>query len=128
MIHFRQTEPDDLVTIAGWIAQDKGHRGMDASFFVAHGMGVSCYCIEDEAGPVIFVCQEAEGDSTRLHTQFPPDSERKRIAKALSEAYPIVAKDAKVRGFKRVLFRSRSLALIRFMLKFDFAAELAAEL
>ena len=127
MISFRRTEPGDLLRITDWIAQDEPHADMDASFFTADGPLVSCYTIEDETGPVIFVRQEGCGEYTRLHTQFPQD--RKRVVKALEEAYPLVAEDAKQRGFKTLRFESGSIALIRFMLQhFGFRADLIAEL
>jgi hypothetical protein len=126
MIRFRKTVPEDLLKISDWIAQDEGHKGIDPSFFTASGKGISCYAIEDEQGAVIFVRQEALGQLTQLHTQFPAD--RKRVARALKEAYPLVANDARERGFKVVRFESCSLALIRFMLSFGFKAALIAEL
>lgn len=127
MISFRRTVPEDLLTIAEWIARDKGHAGMDASFFTQTGPGVSCFTIEDEIGPAIFVRQEVAGTTVRLHTQFPIS--RKRVAKALEQAYPLVANDARARGYRTIRFESRSLALIRFMLgKFNFKADLISEL
>lgn len=127
MISFRKTVPEDLPTIADWIAQDKGHAGMEPTFFTTPAEGASCYTIEDEQGPCIFVRQEVAGTSTRLHTQFPIS--RKRVAKALREAYPLVANDAKERGYRTIKFESKSLALIRFMFQnFDFRADLIADL
>lgn len=101
---------------------------MEASFFTLEDSPfVSCYTIEDEAGPVIFVRQEGAGQDTRLHTQFPQDA--KRVAKALEEAYPLVAEDAKRRGFRSVRFESGSIALVRFMFQhFGFHADLIDEL
>lgn len=132
MIKFRATTSEDKPTIGTWIANDPWHRDkIDASFF-ADGEGkASCYCIEDDEGAAMFVRQEAEGEATRLHVQFPVDSAetRQRVAAALQEAYPIVAQDAKIRGFKSVVFDSESSALIRYMVEhFGFVAELRASL
>jgi hypothetical protein len=131
LVTFRRTEPSDTVTIAGWIARDPDHRGVDPSFFVGSGTApgaFSCYTIEDDEGPVIFVRQESDGEDTRLHTQFPPVS-GKRVVRALSDAYPSVAEEARKRGFKRIRWESGSIALVRFMLsKFTLRAELYHDL
>ena len=127
MISFRKTTPDDLVPIKFWISQDPDHKGMPEEFWASAEPGVSCYVIEDQKGPVMFVRQEVEGQNTRLHVQFAP-SHRKRIVKALEQGYPLVAADAKRRGFKNILFESGSIALVRVMFAMGFRAELVAEL
>jgi hypothetical protein len=128
MIKFRRTEPEDVLTITNWIAQDPRHAHIDADFFLCSGKGVSCYAVEGETGPLMFVRQEATDEEvTTLHIQFAP-SDRKRIVEAMREGYPLVAADAKMRGFKRVRFESHSPALVRTMLEMGFRAEMTAEL
>lgn len=128
MIEFRRTVPEDIVRISDWITQDEKHRDISASFFTESDFGISSYTIEDEQGPVIFVRQERETEEvTRLHTQFPPN-DRIRVVTALNEAYPLVAEDARARGFKQIRFESQSVALVRFMFRFGFRAELIADL
>jgi hypothetical protein len=127
VIKFRRTVPEDLLTIERWIELDEGHRGMDANFWMATAKGISCYAIEDEQGPLIFVRQEASGEETVLHVQF-ANCARKKIFNALREGYPLVAEDARQRGFKRVRFDSESPALIRTMLEMGFRAQLIADL
>ena len=125
------TEPTDIVTLSEWIARDKPHRDrcIPAQFFIDAAKGSSCYTIQDNDGPVIFVRQEVVGTMTRLHTQFPSGfGMRKRVANALAEAHPLVREDAKERGFKSIRFETESLALIRFMWKFDFRADLIQDL
>jgi len=100
---------------------------MDAGFWTHTEGGVSCYAVEDELGPLIFVRQETSGEDTVLHLQF-ANCGRKKIFNALREGYPLVAEDARQRGFKRVRFTSQSPALIRTMLEMGFHAELIAEL
>jgi hypothetical protein len=128
MITFRRTVPEDIVLISDWITQDEGHRDLPANFFIECGPGVSSYTIEDEQGPVIFVRQERETEQiTRLHTQFVPN-DRIRVVTALNDAYPVVAADALARDFKQIRFESRSAALVKFMFRFGFRAELIADL
>jgi hypothetical protein len=127
LIHFRRTVADDLLTISGWIQADPGHLNDDVNFWLNTGPGVSCYALGDETGVVMFVRQETEGANSRLHVQFAP-FDRKRIVRVLREGYPLVAQDAKDRGFHRIVFSSESPALIRTMLEMGFKAELAAEL
>jgi hypothetical protein len=128
VIQFRRTVAEDVVTIASWIMQDPRHQHIDAEFFLCSGKGISCYAVESDVGPVMFVRQEADdAEVTTLHIQFAP-SDRKRIVEAMREGYPLVAADAKMRGFKRVRFDSASPALVRTMLEMGFRAELVAEL
>ncbi len=127
MISFRRTVPEDLVTLEGWIARDSAHRGVEPGFWVTSMHGVSCYAVEGEAGPLMFVRQEAINDTAVLHIQFAP-FDRKRIVEALKEGYPLVAEDARQRGFRRVRFDSQSPALIRVMIEMGFHAELVANL
>jgi hypothetical protein len=128
MISFRRTVPEDLLTIERWIEADEAHRGTDANFWIATAKGISCYGIEDEQGPLIFVRQEAVTETTvLLHVQF-ANCGRKKIFNALRESYPLVAEDARRRGFKFVRFESQSPALIRTMMDMGFRAELIAEL
>lgn len=127
MIHFRRTVPEDAMMVANWIAQDKGHAGMEADFFLETKPGISCFAVETEQGPLMFVRQESEGETTRLHIQFAP-YDRKRIVQALREGYPLLVRDAIGRGFRRISFDSQSPALIRVMLELGFRAELIHEL
>jgi hypothetical protein len=127
MISFRRTVPEDLLAIERAVELDKAHRGMDANFWTATAKGISCYVVEDEQGPLIFVRQEALVETTVLHLQF-VNCSRKKIFSALREGYPLVAEDARQRGFKFVRFESQSPALIRTMMDLGFRAELVAEL
>lgn len=128
MIKFRRTVPEDLLTIERWIELDDAHRGTDAGFWIVTARGISCYAVEDEQGPLIFVRQEAaSSEETVLHLQF-ANCGRKKIFNALREGYPLVAEDARQRGFKRVRFDSTSPALIRTMLEMGFRAQLIADL
>jgi hypothetical protein len=128
MIKFRRTVPEDLARIARWIEADPRHKGMPAEFWTMKGQGISCYMVEDAEGPLIAVRQEATStEVTTLHLQF-ANCGRKKIVRALEEGYPLVAEDARTRGFKRVRFESQSPALISKMLDMGFHAELYAEL
>jgi hypothetical protein len=114
--------------IEEWIAKDPDHRGRVGSQYLLDGQGkASVYVIEDSEGPIMFVRQESEGNTTRLHTQFPPKDHR-RIVEALNEAFPIVSLDARDRGFKEIVFESNSMALIRYMSRFGFRFECRAVL
>ena len=93
MIRFRPNQEGDILKIGDWIAADPLHRQIEPSFFTEVAEGVSCYVVEDEEGPVMFVRQEVEGENIRLHVQFPEG--RRRVATAMEEAYPHWAMDAK---------------------------------
>ena len=127
MIKFRPNKPEDILKITDWIAQDSYHRHIEPGFFTEVAPGVSCYVVEDEEGPVMFVRQEAEPPyNMRLHVQFPPG--RRRVAAAIGAAYPLWASDAKERGFRQIHFELESSALIKLMLRFGYRAEMVADL
>jgi hypothetical protein len=114
--------------IRRWIELDPAHKGMDVHFWATTQEGVSCYMVEDENGPIIAVRQEATTpEVTTMHLQF-ANCGRQKIVRALKEGYPLVAEDARQRGFKRVRFESHSPALIRTMMEMGFHAELIAKL
>ena len=126
MIKFRKTQAEDIPMLKEWIANDPPHKHIAPVFFIDHS--VSCYAVEDSMGPVMFVRQERSGESAVIHVQFMP-MDRKRVALALKQGYPLVAADAKKRGFRYVRFESASPALARFLMKHSkFRMELIAEL
>lgn len=129
MIQFRPTVEGDTALVAEWIEADPDHAGRVAPEFFTKPSDLSTvYVIEDDKGPVIFVRQEVEGMNARLHTEFLPGG-KLRIARALKQAFPAVSADAKSRGFKAVLFESKSISLIAFMIKqFGFVADCKVQL
>lgn len=113
MVKFRAVTESDRPQIEEWIESDASHRGqMTADKFLVQGSTHALYAIGDEQGTVMYVRQEAEGSKTRMHVQFGPD--RRRIMSTLLEAFPMVSKDAKNRGFTGVVFYSHSPALVKF--------------
>lgn len=129
MISFRDTTEADALMVAEWIEADEDHKGrIKPEFFTKAQDKVILYVIEDDKGPVIFVRQEADGTNTRLHTEFLPGG-KLRIARALKEAYPAVAKQSKEWGFHQVFFESKSIPLVAFMVKhFGFVADCKVQL
>lgn len=129
MVTFRSVTEQDIPTIGTWILAEKDHaEKMDSRFYTECGENAHSFAIDDEMGTVIFVRADTEADQTlRLHTEFLPDA-KARVAIALAEAYPQVARDAISRGFKQIVFDSVSIPLIKFMLRFGFRAELRHQL
>jgi hypothetical protein len=131
MVTFRAINEADIPTIGTWILAQPDHaERFDSRWYTE---ALCSFVIEDEQGAVIFVRQDAEANDTlRLHTEFLPAFEgsqnKARIAIALAEAYPLVARDALRRGFKQIVFESGSMSLIEFMLRFGFRAELRHQL
>jgi hypothetical protein len=119
--------PEDVATIAEWIEQDPAHRGSDASFYAASERNVSCFTVEWDNAPAMFVREEAHYQEVVLHIQFAP-FDRKSVVAALREGYPLVAFDAKERGFMRVKFDTKSPALARVMFDLGFRAQMIADL
>jgi hypothetical protein len=127
MIHFRPTRPEDFATIKQWVEADPGHADLDPLFWATNSPSTYCFAVGDDAGELMFVKGDAEGETLWLHIQFAP-FDRKRIAAALHSGYPLLAAEAKTRGFRIVRFKSVSPALIRAVIGLGFRAELVAEL
>lgn len=126
MIRFRANSPEDILTIADWISRDKLHRHIEPVFFTEVAPNVSCYVVEDERGPVMFIRQEVEGQNVRLHAEFTEG--RDRLAKAIGEAYPMWAANLRSLGFRQIRFELESSALIKLMLRFGYRADMVADL
>ena len=128
MVKFRAVSESDRPEIEAWIAADDSHRGqMTADKFLVPGKTYALYAVGDDQGTVMYVKQEAEGSKTRMHIQFCPD--RRRAMNTMREGFPIVASDAKERGFTGVVFYSHSPALVKFVMKeFGFRADCEAQL
>jgi hypothetical protein len=127
LITFRAVETGDRHQICEWILNDPGHAGMiTPEFFLEGNETSSVYAVEDEKGTVMYIRQESEEKSTRLHMQFGPS--KKRVLKALREGYAVVKADARRRGFTRIIFDSMSPALVRCLIEMGFVAECRAEI
>jgi hypothetical protein len=129
VVTFRPVTEADIPTIGTWILAEPDHaEKMDSRFYTECGANSHSFAIDDEMGTVIFVRADTEAnDVMRIHTEFLPGA-KARVAIALAEAYPQVARDALSRGFKAIVFESVSMPLIKFMLKFGFRAELRHQL
>lgn len=128
MMRFRMIEESDRNQINDWILKDSGHAGkMDADFFIKQPEGWGAFAILENDAPIMYVAQEPDGLNLRLHVQFPPDNLRE-VVTGLLQAYPVVASNAKGRGFKYIAFESESKALLRFMRRFGFKQEMRAQL
>ena len=116
MAKFRPVTLEDWPEVQAWIDADPGHAGkMDAGFFLTPGRCYSLYAVGDELGTVMYIRQENSGPyRMRAHIQFGPD--RKRVMRAFREGFPLVADDARKRGFRSILFDSSSPALVKWML------------
>ena len=123
MAKFRSVSEADRPEEEAWIAADDSHRGqMTADKFLVPGSTYALYAVGDEQGTVMYVKQQAEGSKTRMHIQFGPD--RRRVMNVMREGFPVVASDAKGRGFTGVVFYSYSPALVKFAMKeFGFRAD-----
>lgn len=128
MIRFRLIDEADREKINDWISKDPGHAGkMDADFFVKQPAGWGAFAIVEEGEPLMYVAQEPDGLNLRLHVQFPPDNLR-QVIKGMIIAYPVIAQNARDRGFKHMAFESESRALLRFMSRFGFKQEMRSRL
>ena len=114
MLKQRSVSEQDRTKIEQWIQADDDHRGKcKPDFWIPSGEPhVIHFCVRDEQGDIFFVRGEMV---LRLHIQFAPPSERKRLAKAIDEFTPIIAAGAKKQGYKQIIFESMVEPLIRFL-------------
>ncbi len=118
MLKYRPVLESDRAKLAEWIAADPDHAGKcDPDFWLKPEDGVRLFVVQDEVGDVFFVRGE---NLLRLHLQFCPVSERKRLAKAIDEFTPLIAHGARKQHYKQLIFESVFKPLIRFLSKRGF--------
>jgi hypothetical protein len=120
MLRSREVTETDRAEIAKWISVDADHAGKcDSDFWLKPEPGVKLFAIEDALGPIFYV----RGESLlRLHIQFAPESERRRLARAIDEFTPLIAAGAKKNNYKQLVFESVVQPLIAFLSKRGFRA------
>lgn len=118
LLKFRKTSEADRNRLEEWIQQDPDHKGQTVDFWLPQNDShVQTYAVQDEHGDIFFVRQE---NVLRLHIQFAPPNEKKRLARAISEFSHNIILGAKKTGYKQVIFDSVFAPLIRFLEKRGF--------
>ena len=120
MLRYREVSESDRAQISDWILVDEDHRNKcDADFWLAKEPGVKLFAVEDSCGPIMFVRGE---NILRLHIQFAPPSEKKRLARAISEFTDLISQGAKKQNYKQIIFESIFQPLIAFLERRGFKA------
>ena len=97
---------------------DTDHSGRcKADFWLKPEPNIKLFVIEDSIGPIFYVRGE---NLLRLHIQFAPESEKRRLAKAIDEFTPLIAAGAKKTHYKQLIFESTVKPLIEFLAKRGF--------
>lgn len=117
MLKYRPVTEQDREKLAEWIKVDSDHAGKcDPDFWIKPDDGVKLFAVQDEQGDVFFVRGE---NVLRLHIQFCPVTERKRLTRAIDEFTVKIARDAR-QNYKQLIFESVFKPLIRFLGKRGF--------
>ena len=123
---FRAATLEDAPLLDSWIAADPWHAGRITAeqWLAPKGQngellkGFENLRAVDAAGTLLFLrCKNA----MRIDIQFAPGVER-RTAHALATGVPEMRKLARGRGYRELIFESRSERLIRFMRRMGFEA------
>lgn len=115
MLKFRKTTEADHNKLAEWIAADPDHREKgDPSFWLPQNPEdkIQTFAVQDEEGDIFFVRGE---NCLRLHIQFAPASEKRRLAKAISEFSDRIAQSARHLKYTEIIFESVFKPLVRFL-------------
>ena len=120
MLRVREVSESDRAQISEWINLDPDHAGKcDADFWLKPEPSVKLFAIEDSCGPIFY----GRGENIlRLHLQFAPPSEKKRLARAISEFTDLVSAGAKKQHYKQIIFESVFKPLIAFLERRGFKA------
>lgn len=117
MLKYRPTNALDKNQIAEWIALDPDHASQSADFWLEKDNDkVDCWAVEDAKGTIFYVRAEK---LLRLHIQFAPPTEHRRLAVAINEFTETIKQKAKP-DFKQLIFESVMEPLIRFLHKRGF--------
>jgi hypothetical protein len=110
---YRPTAPADREQLAEWISQDEDHKDKNNPEFWLPQDRTNCFAGEDDSGPVFYV----RGESVlRLHLQFAPKSEWRRLARTIDQFAEQIRKDAS-KNYRQIIFESTSPGLIKFLSK-----------
>lgn len=125
MIRSREVSEADREQLEKWIQADPDHSGRcNADFWLKPEDGVKLFAIEDSLGTIFYVRGE---NLLRLHIQFAPPSERRRLAKAIEEFTPLIASGAKKSHYKQLIFESIVKPLVDFLGKRGFRSSPAEQ-
>ena len=106
----RPAGPADREMVAGWIALDPDHAGMDPNFFVVPEPHTNCFVWEDDQGPV-FAFRLSR--MLRVDIQFNP-TEKERTREALERGVEWIREEGSRSGFREMIFQSVNRLLINF--------------
>ena len=122
---FTDSTVNDIEQLTEWILADCYHKDcLDPKWWLTgHEGALTCFCLQDDKGPTMYVRLDKEEDLIRIHIQFGPEGEvsKSRVVKSIIKALPAVKEYAKGQGFKGFIYRSTSESLISFLqMKFAF--------
>lgn len=120
MLRVRDVSESDRAQISEWISQDADHKDKcNADFWLKPEPSVKLFAIEDSCGPIFY----GRGENIlRLHLQFAPPSEKKRLVRAISEFTDLISAGAKKQHYKQIIFESIFQPLIAFLERRGFKA------
>lgn len=120
MLRYRAVSESDRTQLDNWISQDLDHKDTcNADFWLPDSQdeGIRKFVVADALGPIFFVRGE---NLLRLHIQFAPQSEKRRIALAIDEFTKTISAGAKKQKYKQLIFESVFEPLIQFLAKRGF--------
>lgn len=116
-MNIRQLNENDKFLLEKWIALDNDHAGKTNVDFWLPQKHTASFATEDDMGAVFYVRGET---CMRLHIQFPPETEKRRIIKVLLKFIPWIEEQARQKGYKQIIWESTSDSLIEFTKHFGY--------
>jgi hypothetical protein len=120
-IKFSGVSEEDLPRLTEWIAVDQWHNGQPPLWWICPESVITAR-LDDEEGPAMYIRINRDGERVRLSTQFAPESivSKKRVAIAVSDAFPRIAEVMRHQDATGIIFSSESPLLITFMERMGF--------
>lgn len=115
----RPLNENDKSLLEKWITLDNDHAGKTNVDFWLPKENTTCFVTEDDIGAVFYVRGET---ALRLHIQFGPETEKRRIAKVLTHFIPMIESEARKKGYRQIIWESTSTSLIKFAKAFGYRA------
>lgn len=108
----RLLTPEDEANLTVSLALDKEHPELEAEFFAEPGCVTNVY--EDESGPICYVRGSA---ALRLDIHYRDNNAGRRNLLVMLENFPKLTENARLNGFKEIIFQSNSSLLVKFCVK-----------
>ena len=111
-MRFSPTEISDIPQLEDWgVPSDR------TADWLSGNSKLLTFCLQDDAGPLLFCRYEPEGDLARMYTIFGPEAEvsKRRIVIGMTQGLPVVYDYMKKQGLKGIIYTTENESLVKWM-------------